>query len=46
MKNKEQNLMKKPSDNTKINSMGEELMKFERIDRELYLFMLGGFNAK
>ncbi len=46
MKNKEKKLMKKPSDNTKSNLMGEELMEFERIDRELYLFMRGGFSAK
>ena len=46
MKNKKQNLMKKPSDNTKSNSMGDELMEFEMIDRELYLFMHGGFSAK
>jgi hypothetical protein len=29
MKNKEQNLMTKPSDNTKSNLMGEELIEFE-----------------
>lgn len=46
MKNKKQNLMKKPSDNRKANSMGDELMEFEMIDRELYLFMRGGFSAK
>lgn len=46
MKNKKQNLMKKPSDNTTSNSMRDELMEFEMIDRELYLFMRGGFSAK
>jgi len=46
MKNKKQNLMIKPSDNTKSNSMGDELIESERIDRELYLFMRGGFSAK
>jgi hypothetical protein len=46
MKNKEQNLIKKPSDDIKSNSTGEEHIDYERIDRELYLFMRGGFSAK
>jgi len=46
MKKKKQNLIEKPSDNTKSNSMGDEPMEYEQIDRELYMFMRGGFSAK
>lgn len=40
MKEKEQNKIKTPSSNAQYNSPEEEL------DRELYLFMRGGFAAK
>ncbi len=46
MKKKEQILTKKPYNITQSNSMGEEHMELEQEDRELYLFMRGGFGAK
>ncbi len=42
MKEKEQNKRKTPS----CNSIEEELTETKQMDRELYLFMRGGFAAK
>jgi len=45
MKENEKNTRKTLS-NTLYNQLEEELMKIEQEDREMYLFMRGGFSAK
>ncbi len=46
MKEKEQIMKKASSYSTQCDSLDDEFMETEKIDRELYMFMRGGFAAK
>ncbi|SNQ59333.1 hypothetical protein [Candidatus Methanoperedens nitratireducens] len=46
MKEKKQIMKKASCYSTQCDSFDDELMETEQTDRELYLFMRGGFGAK